>query len=296
MSRQSELSSAIAAAPAAQELSDRRRWWVLPVVVAAQFIFVVDAFIVNVAIPSIRAELHASAWEIEAVVAAYHTAERRWSLPTGGSVISGAASQGATAALMVPQVLATIHTLFPAAGRAKAFAVFGVALGLGGAAGFGLGGWLVTLHVAGLGWTSVFFVNVPAGIIIVTAASRLMPRMPGRAGTRLDIAGAAVLFLALVGIAGRFTAVTTWAGLRGCTAPSRRGWHCWSCSRVSNARWSVAAACRWSIWRCCGTAVSCAAWARRSASSSATPRSTCCSPCSCRASWGFHRCRAASPC
>src|ERR1700712_5229946 len=48
-----------------------RRWWVLATVVAAQFMFGVDAFIVNVAIPTIAAELHASAAQIEAVIAIY---------------------------------------------------------------------------------------------------------------------------------------------------------------------------------------------------------------------------------
>src|SRR2546429_8570153 len=48
-----------------------RRWWVLATVVAAQFMFGVDAFIVNVAIPTIAAELHASATQIEAVIAIY---------------------------------------------------------------------------------------------------------------------------------------------------------------------------------------------------------------------------------
>ena len=48
-----------------------RRWWVLAIVVAAQFMFGVDAFIVNVAIPTIAAELHASAAQIEAVIAIY---------------------------------------------------------------------------------------------------------------------------------------------------------------------------------------------------------------------------------
>jgi len=51
-----------------------QRWWVLTVVVAAQFMFVVDAFIVNVAIPSIRADLHATSGEIEAVIALYQVA------------------------------------------------------------------------------------------------------------------------------------------------------------------------------------------------------------------------------
>ena len=54
--------------------ADGRRWQVLAVVVAAQFVFVVDAFIVNVAIPSIRADLAASAGEMQAVIAVYQIA------------------------------------------------------------------------------------------------------------------------------------------------------------------------------------------------------------------------------
>ena len=55
-------------------LDNKRRWQVLAVVVAAQFVFVVDAFIVNVAIPSIRTGLHATAGQMEAVIAVYQIA------------------------------------------------------------------------------------------------------------------------------------------------------------------------------------------------------------------------------
>src|SRR6201996_6293163 len=55
----------------AANLDTSRRWWVLATVVAAQFMFGVDAFIVNVAIPTIAAELHASTAEIESVIAIY---------------------------------------------------------------------------------------------------------------------------------------------------------------------------------------------------------------------------------
>ena len=51
-----------------------RRWWVLAIVVAAQFMFVVDAFVVNVAIPSIRADLHATTAEIQGVIVLYQVA------------------------------------------------------------------------------------------------------------------------------------------------------------------------------------------------------------------------------
>src|SRR6185437_11922336 len=51
-----------------------RRWWVLAIVVAAQFMFVVDAFVVNVALPSVRADLHATTAEIQGVLALYQIA------------------------------------------------------------------------------------------------------------------------------------------------------------------------------------------------------------------------------
>src|SRR5438105_5440106 len=132
-----------------------RRWWVLAIVVSAQFMFGVDAFIVNVAIPTIAAELHASSAQIEAVIAIYLIAYATL-VVTGGrlgdihgtrnvfiagvfgfsvtslwcglaqsgpELIVARLAQGGTAALMVPQVLATIHLLFADSARARAFAI-----------------------------------------------------------------------------------------------------------------------------------------------------------------------------
>ena len=211
-----------------------RRWWVLATVVAAQFMFGVDAFIVNVAIPTIAAELHASAAQIEAVIAIYliayatlvvtggrlgdiygarnvfmqacagFTVTSLWCglAQSGPELIVARLAQGATAALMVPQVLATIHLLFADASRARAFGIYGIVLGLAGAAGFLLGGILVTLDLAGLGWRAVFFVNVPFGAVIIAAAWKIMPTFQRRAGTRLDIPGAIVLFVGLLCLIG----------------------------------------------------------------------------------------------
>jgi predicted MFS family arabinose efflux permease len=75
-------------------------------------------------------------------------------------------------------------------------------LGLAGAAGFLLGGVLVTLDLLGFGWRVVFFVNVPFGLLIIAAALRIMPSVPRRAGTRLDIPGAIMMFLGLLCLIG----------------------------------------------------------------------------------------------
>ena len=211
-----------------------RRWWVLAIVVAAQFMFGVDAFIVNVAIPTIAVDLHASPAQIEAVIAVYLIAYATlvvtggrlgdiygakavflagvlgfsvtslWCglAQSGAELIIARLAQGATAALMVPQVLATLHLLFTDGSRGRAFAIYGIVLGLAGAAGFLLGGVLVTLDVAGLGWRAVFFVNVPCGIVIIAAAAAVMPTVPRRAGTRLDVPGAIVLFTGLLCLIG----------------------------------------------------------------------------------------------
>ncbi len=215
-------------------LDNSQRWWVLAIVVAAQFMFGVDAFVVNVAIPTIAVELHATAAEIESVIAIYlvaystlivtggrlgdiygtkgtflagvlgFTLTSLWCglAQSGPELIVARLAQGATAALMVPQVLATLHLLFSDSARGRAFAIYGVVLGLAGAAGFALGGLLVTLDLAGVGWRAVFFVNVPFGLLIIAAGARIMPQVPRRAGTRLDMAGAMVLFAGLLCLIG----------------------------------------------------------------------------------------------
>jgi EmrB/QacA subfamily drug resistance transporter len=207
---------------------------VLATVVAAQFMFGVDAFIVNVAIPTIAVELHASAAQIESVIAIYliayatlvvtggrlgdiygtknvfisgvlgFTLTSLWCglAQSGPELIAARLAQGATAAMMVPQVLATIHLLFSDSARGRAFGIYGIVLGLAGAAGFALGGLLVTSDLAGLGWRAVFFVNVPFGLIIIALAAWIVPSVPRRAGTRLDGSGAIVLFCGLLCLIG----------------------------------------------------------------------------------------------
>ncbi|SDI95829.1 drug resistance transporter, EmrB/QacA subfamily [Bradyrhizobium sp. Rc2d] len=217
-----------------QQLDSSRRWWVLAIVVAAQFMFGVDAFVVNVAIPTIAVDLKASPAQIESVIAIYliayatlvvtggrlgdihgtksvflagvlgFTLTSLWCglAQSGAELIIARLAQGATAALMVPQVLATLHLLFTDETRSRAFAIYGIVLGLAGAAGFLLGGLLVTLDLAGTGWRAVFFVNVPGGLAIATAAWRIMPSVPRRSGTKLDIKGSVVLFAGLLCLIG----------------------------------------------------------------------------------------------
>lgn len=211
-----------------------RRWWVLAVVVAAQFMFVVDAFVVNVAVPSIRAELHATIAETQGAIVIYQIAfaaliitggrlgDIKGAKPvfllgligftlaslwcglahSGSELVASRALQGAAAALMIPQVLATIHRLFRDAERGRAFGTYGFTLGFGAATGLLLGGWLLSVDVDGLGWRTIFFVNVPVGLVLLCAAWWLMPAIAGKPGTRLDIVGAGVLLVALLCVLG----------------------------------------------------------------------------------------------
>lgn len=211
-----------------------RRWWVLAIVVAAQFMFVVDAFVVNVAIPSIRAELHATIAETQGAIVIYQiafaaliitggrlgdingakpvfllglmgfTLASLWCglASSGGELVVSRALQGAAAALMIPQVLATIHRLFQDEERGRAFGTYGFTLGFGAATGLAAGGWLLALDLGGFGWRTIFFVNVPIGLVLLAAAGGLMPATAGKPGARLDIIGAGVLLVALLCVLG----------------------------------------------------------------------------------------------
>jgi len=224
------------------------RWWVLAIVVAAQFMFVVDAFVVNVAVPSIRAELHATIAETQGAIVIYQiafaaliitggrlgdingakpvfllgltgfTLASLWCglAHSGSELVASRALQGAAAALMIPQVLATIHRLFQDAERGRAFGTYGFTLGFGAATGLVLGGWLLSLDLDGLGWRTIFFVNVPVGLVLFCAAWWLMPAMAGKPGTRLDIVGAGVLLVAFLCVLGPLV------------VGSSLGWRLWS--------------------------------------------------------------------
>jgi EmrB/QacA subfamily drug resistance transporter len=210
------------------------KWWALAIVVAAQFMSVVDAFIVNVALPSVRADLNASTAELQGILVLYQiafavlvvtggrlgdiygtksiflcgligfTAASLWCgfALSGSSLVLARAGQGASAALMIPQVLATIHKLFTDSERGKAFGIYGFTLGFGAAVGFGLGGWLVAANLAGLGWRTVFFVNGPIGIGLIIAAFAILPPAVSKPSVRLDLVGSGVLFAALMCLIG----------------------------------------------------------------------------------------------
>jgi MFS family permease len=193
-----------AAAP--ESAADPHRWSALAVVLLAVFMDLVDITIVVVSAPTIQADLGASYSQIQWVMAAYSLALGLL-LVTGGrlgdivgrkaiflvgvglftlasaacglapnieALIVARTVQGAAAAMMVPQVLSTIQASFPAAERPKAFGVYGGINGIAAAAAPIVGGLLVGNNVFGLEWRSIFWINIPIGLIALTGAGLLM--------------------------------------------------------------------------------------------------------------------------
>ncbi|MFD5077912.1 MFS transporter [Streptomyces sp. NPDC058371] len=198
----------------------------------AQFMAMLDVIIVNVAMPTIGSELHASGAGLQLVVAGYSIAyavllitgarlgdllgHRRVhlaglalftvaSLACGlaqgtGELIAFRVVQGAGSALMIPQVLSLIQRTFVGEARARALGAYAAVIASGAAAGQVLGGMLVSADLFGTGWRPVFLVNVPVGLVLLAVGSRVLPRDAARAPERsrgLDLPGLVLLAAAV---------------------------------------------------------------------------------------------------
>lgn len=213
-----------------------RRWLALTVLALAQFLVILDASIVNIALPVLGEQLGMNtatlAWVITAYVLPFggllllggRLADRfghrrvfligvigfvAASALAGFSVSSGMllgarALQGASAALLAPAALALVTQLFPESkDRTKALGIWGAVAGIGAAAGVLLGGVLT----GALGWQSVFFVNVPVGVVVLVTVPLLLTRDLAAAPSKLDLPGATTITGALVALVGALSAV-----------------------------------------------------------------------------------------
>jgi EmrB/QacA subfamily drug resistance transporter len=201
--------------------TDRKRWFALAVIVAAQFMVVLDVAIVNVALPSIKTDLHFSQESLQWVITAYSIlfggvlllggrladllGRRRlfvaglllftvsslldgfaWS---AGSLIAFRSLQGLGAALLSPAALSILTTTFKE-GRERnlALGIWGAASGSGGAAGVLLGGALTSAF----SWSWIFFINVPVGLAVLALVPVLLRESRAELAHRhFDTAGAA---------------------------------------------------------------------------------------------------------
>jgi EmrB/QacA subfamily drug resistance transporter len=213
--------STLLAEPGIETGAGRRRWLALAVIVAAQFMVVLDVAIVNVALPAIKNDLHFSQESLQWVITAYAIffggvlllggrlsdllGRRRlfmagvtlftlFSLLDGlswseGSLITFRAVQGLGAALLSPAALSILTTTFEE-GRERnlALGIWGAASGSGGAAGVLLGGALTSAF----SWSWIFFINVPAGALVLAVSPWLLRESRADLQHRhFDFAGAA---------------------------------------------------------------------------------------------------------
>lgn len=197
----------------------------LILLLTGQMLPLIDTSITNVALDSITHSLHATATELELIVALYGVAfavclalgsklgdnlgRRRlfmWGVASFGlaSLLCGMAGnieqllaarivQGAGAALIMPQILATLHVTLKGTAHAKAISLFG---GIGGIAfivGQMGGGWLVSADIAGLGWRNAFFINVPICLLVLALSRRYVPETRRELPSRIDWQGTALL-------------------------------------------------------------------------------------------------------
>ena len=205
---------------------------VLAVLLTGQAMASMDASILIVASPSIRADLHASGAQLQLVVAMYTIAfammvvtgarlgdviaRRRAFLlglsgftlsslmgglaPSPDALIVARAVQGFSGAVMTPQVLSIIQSQFEGEARARAIGAYSMILAVGVAAGQLIGGLLVSAHLLAAAWRPALLVNAPVGALLLLVAPRVLPAVRTGETLRLDLNGAAILGLALLAL------------------------------------------------------------------------------------------------
>ena len=202
--------------------SDRHRWLILGVIALAQLMIVLDATIMNIALPTAQRDLHFTIVDRQWVVTAYALTfgsllllggkladllGRKVTFVAGligfaaasavggaavsfGMLVAARACQGAFGALLAPSALSLLTVTFSdPAERGKAFGVFGAVAGAGGAVGLLLGGVLTEY----LSWRWCLYVNLIFAAIAAAGAVTLLHRQPTRGRPKLDLPGAALV-------------------------------------------------------------------------------------------------------
>ena len=192
----------------------------------------IDFFIVNVALPTIQRDLRAGPALLEMVAAGYGVAyavllvlggrlgdlagRRRLFLtgtalfaltslacglaPNAVTLVAARVAQGGASALMLPQVLATIHAATSGTRRGRALGLYGATGGIAAVAGQVLGGWLVAADLFGTGWRAIFLVNVPVAAAAMALALRSVPETRSAHPARIDLRGTALLGAGLLAL------------------------------------------------------------------------------------------------
>ncbi|WP_175695181.1 MFS transporter [Burkholderia ambifaria] len=204
--------------------------WALVVLLVGAILPPLDYFIVNLALPAIRDGIGARPAELQLVVSAYACAnavvqitggrlgdlygrKRMFMVGMAGFVVAsalcglagsgavlvgGRVLQGLFAAILAPQVLATIRSVFSPQEQVRVMGFYGFVFGLAAVIGQLGGGALISLHPFGLGWRAIFLVNVPIGILALLGSWRFIPESRPPRGQRIDVPGTVLLSLFLL--------------------------------------------------------------------------------------------------
>ncbi|MDQ2894662.1 MAG: MFS transporter [Actinomycetota bacterium] len=207
-------------------------WAALPILLAGTFMVVLDFFIVNVALGSIRSGLHASDGAIEWVVAGYALTSAVLLIPAGRAgdrhgrrrvfaiglaaftlasagcglaaspeqLVAARLVQGGAAAILMPTILSLIGVLYTGVDRARALSAYGMTMGLAAVSGQLIGGALVAVDPAGLGWRGVFLINLPIGVIALAGTRAFIPESRAPEAGRTDLAGTLLVTAGLTAI------------------------------------------------------------------------------------------------
>lgn len=200
------------------------------VLLVGGFLPPVDFFIVNVGLPSIEQGLNATPAQVQLVISGYaagyavflitggrlgdlYGRRRLFMLsmaaftaasalcglaPTAGLLVIARVAEGLAAAMLAPQVLGSIRAMYDEKrALARALSVYGAMMGLAAATGQLGGGVLIALSPLGLGWRSIFLVNLPIGAAAMLGAWLWVPETSATTRPRLDLGGAALISLAL---------------------------------------------------------------------------------------------------
>jgi len=209
--------------------AEPRRWAMFVILLVGAFLPPLDFFIVNVALPAIQNELSTSSSAEQLVISSY-AAVYAVTLITGGRLgdiygrgkmffigligfaaasllcgfagsswvlIAGRILQGATAAIMAPQALASVQAIFPETERPLALSIYGAVFGLASVIGQVLGGILISADLFHLGWRAIFLVNLPVALLVVLFGLPLLKETRARAAQRLDPVGTLLATLTL---------------------------------------------------------------------------------------------------
>lgn len=208
-------------------------WLLLTVILFAPTLIIVDIFIVNIALATLKGFYHTSDAYVQLIVAAYligftifmitgSRAGDRFGRKkvyclgviafTLSSALCGWAStigllvlfrffQGAAAAFTMPQALTLMHLTFQGGKhRDKAYGIYGIVTGLSAIGGQLLGGYFISSHIIHDSWRLIFLINIPVGIIAEVLAIVFLKESKEASARRFDLTGVLLLMLALTGI------------------------------------------------------------------------------------------------